>query len=274
MHLPPRPLPPIAALLCLLLAAGPACATDMVPHRAVYELDLARADQGASVAQVKGRYVYDVKGSACAGYTLETRLVTEIVDREGKATLSDMHTLSKEDAGSRTMRFSSSQRLNNGQPEMVGGEAVRAGREELAVRLDKPQLGDFALAGKIMFPVQHSRAVLAAAAEGKPRLTTDYFDGSEKGNKVYATAAAIGHQAQTPVTGDGGAALDGLPSWPVTISYFELPGQGGEGLPAYELHLRLYQNGVSRALTIDYGAFALSGKLASLEIGKPAPCPK
>jgi hypothetical protein len=58
--------------------------------------------------------------------------------------------------------------------------------------------------------------------------------------------------------------------YPMTVSYFE-PGVG-ERTPAYVLGFDLYENGVSRALKLDYGSFALRGELTSLELLKPASC--
>jgi expansin (peptidoglycan-binding protein) len=52
--------------------------------------------------------------------------------------------------------------------------------------------------------------------------------------------------------------------WPVTLSYFT---QGkGEQTPVYVLSFDLYENGVSRALRLDYGDFALKGDMQSLEL--------
>ena len=65
--------------------------------------------------------------------------------------------------------------------------------------------------------------------------------------------------------------------WPVTISYFEQQDEGkpriGEQTPVYAIAFELYENGISRALMLDYSDFTLSGKLTSLELKKAKPCP-
>jgi hypothetical protein len=65
-------------------------------------------------------------------------------------------------------------------------------------------------------------------------------------------------------------ALARLPRWPVTLSYFD-PGKG-ERTPMYVLSFELYENGVSRALRLDYGDFALKGDLQSLELQPESAC--
>jgi hypothetical protein len=43
-------------------------------------------------------------------------------------------------------------------------------------------------------------------------------------------------------------------------------------LPVYSIAFKLYENGVTRDLTMDYGDFVLQGELAQLEIYEPEPC--
>ena len=63
--------------------------------------------------------------------------------------------------------------------------------------------------------------------------------------------------------------------WPVTISYFDKgkKAESKEQTPAYAIGFELYENGISRALSLDYNDFLVSGKLTTLEIKKPKPCP-
>jgi hypothetical protein len=60
-------------------------------------------------------------------------------------------------------------------------------------------------------------------------------------------------------------------SWPVSIGYFEA--KGGDLTPSYQIDFRLYANGVSRELLIDYGDFSIHGTLSKLEYLKADPCP-
>ena len=53
--------------------------------------------------------------------------------------------------------------------------------------------------------------------------------------------------------------------WPVTISYFNENAKS-DTLPVYRMSFKLYENGITRDLTMDYGDFVLTGKLAKLEL--------
>jgi hypothetical protein len=67
-------------------------------------------------------------------------------------------------------------------------------------------------------------------------------------------------------------ALDAIQSWPIVVSYYER-GQQKDGLPSYEVSFRMFANGVSRKLKLDYGTFALNGELSAIEFSKTKPCP-
>ena len=72
----------------------------------------------------------------------------------------------------------------------------------------------------------------------------------------------------------GQAAFAGLTRWPVTISYFDhaTAEKSGEQTPVYAITFELYENGVSRALLLDYGDFVLTGEMTSLEMKDVKPC--
>jgi len=70
--------------------AGPAEAAGigLTPHRAVYDLKLSSTRGKRAMNAVRGRILYDFSGSACEGYALQFRQVTELDTGEGKLALS------------------------------------------------------------------------------------------------------------------------------------------------------------------------------------------
>ncbi len=61
----------------------------------------------------------------------------------------------------------------------------------------------------------------------------------------------------------------------MTISYFDQARKKPEGeqTPVYAIGFELYENGISRALTLDYGDFVVVGEMSQLEL-KDAPACK
>jgi len=251
----------------------------LAPHRAVYELTLGDTGAGSNVTDIRGQLVYDFQGSACQGYTLNTRLVTEVFDRDGKPQLNDIRTESWEDGEGKRFRFSTSQYSNSKLTESTKGTAHRAAHNQdtIIVDLEKPKRSSLTLNGKIFFPAQHSTTALKAALAGQNRLQADVYDGSEKGAKVYETTTIIGAPLELSANAElpaikNAKLLDSVPSWPVVMSYYDQAPKK-DGLPTYEISFRMYSNGVSRKLRLDYGTFSLDGELSSIEFFEQKPCP-
>jgi EipB-like len=256
-------------------AQGPTAAMELAPHRAVYDLKLAQSRGKRALESVKGRILYDFSGSVCEGYSLQFRQVTELDSGEGKNVTSDLRMTNWEDGAGKSFRFMSQNFLNGQQAETGDGRAEE-GPTGVSVSLSKPERKEINL-GTVVFPSEHMRRIIAAAREGKSLLEISVYDGSESGEKVYNTLTVIGREIATErVPSDaavGQQALTGMKRWPVTVSYFDRSAAaGGEQTPAYSITFEVYENGISRALKLDYGDFVLSGEMTSLEIRDAKPC--
>src|ERR1700730_1033865 len=113
-------------------------AVELASHRAVYELALAPSHGNCSTVSARGRVLYDFAGSACEGYKLEFRQVSELDNGEGKVTLSDLRSNTWEDGAAKNFHFKSENYMNQRLVDQVDGEAVRAAGD-IAVSLTKPK---------------------------------------------------------------------------------------------------------------------------------------
>jgi len=267
----------IVAFLAGLLGLAPAQgATVLAPHRAVYDLKLTRTRGKRPIQSVRGRILYDFAGSACEGYALQFRQVSEIDSGEGKVALSDLQATTWEDGDAKSFRFNSQNTVNDRVVDSVNGNAQR-GSSEVEVKLTKPKAKTVDLVSKIVFPTEHMRRIIDAAKEGKTLLELPVYDGSENGEKTYSTLTVIGHEIapdekKPDDAAAGKPAMAQLKRWPVTISYFEQGVSPGEQLPVYAIGFELYENGISRALSLDYGDFVVSGVMSQLEVKDVPPC--
>jgi hypothetical protein len=257
-------------------AAALTAGSELAAHRAVYELKLA-SSRGKSAVSARGRILYDFSGSACEGYKLEFRQVSELDNGEGKVTLSDLRSNTWEDAAGSKYEFNSQNYLNERLIDAVDGRAERQS-DAIGVTLTKPKEGKVNLDATIVFPTEHVRRIIDAAREGKSVLEFPIYDGSETGEKVYNTLTVIGRaiapDERAPTDAAAGQqALVGLKRWPVTVSYFDKAAKSGEQVPVYSISFELYENGISRALVLDYNEFSISGELKTLEIKDSKPCP-
>jgi len=250
-----------------------------LPHQALYELSLKKSRGSNSISSARGRILYSFTGSACEGYTSEFRQVSEMSSGEDKVTLSDLRSTSWEDAAGKTYRFKIDSRMNDTASSPVDGIAERNG-DHITVQLKKPQVKTFTLDGSIVFPTEQIERIIEAARSGKSVLEQAVYDGSDNGEKVFDTLAVIGKPIQddrTNASPDPSTESDAMKSairWPVTVSYYErdIKREDGEQTPAYAMSFELFENGVSRALVLDYNDFVISGALGKFDVKDKKPC--
>ena len=275
--------PALALALLVFAPAAGARAQDppirLIPHRAIYDLSLSETRGDSQIAGVRGRILYDFDGNSCDGYSLEFRQVSELDTGEGKVSTSDLRSTTWEGGDAKSYKFSSQNFIDQSLVDSVDGHAEH-GASETAVSLSKPKQKSLDFAPGLVFPTEHMVRVVAAAHAGKNILDFPVYDGSETGEKVFNTLTVIGRKiAPDERKLDDAAAGEGklatVPRWPVTISYFERNGKSahGEQTPDYAIGFELYENGISRALTLDYNDFVIAGKMTSLEIKPVKPCP-
>jgi hypothetical protein len=255
-------------------AGGP-----FLAHQALYELSLVKSRGSNSINSARGRILYNFSGSACEGYTSEFRQVSELDSGEGKVTLSDLRSTSWEDGAGKSYRFKIDSRMNDSDSSPVDGIAERSG-DHITVKLKQPASKTFTLDGATVFPTEQIQRIIAAARAGKSVLELMVYDGSDNGEKVYNTLSVIGQ----PIPGDRTIAapdpstandvMKSLTRWPVTVSYYDRDAKAkdGEQTPVYAMSFELYENGVSRALVLDYNDFVISGALGKFDVKDSKPC--
>jgi hypothetical protein len=272
-----------AFLLALSLAAVPAAAgtaagTDvgLAAHKAVYKLSLSNKQPRKGTQTVTGRIFYDFSGSACQGYTLKFRQISDI-QSDGKSVVNDLRATSWEDGDAKGYKFSSENLTDEKVTEAAEGRADRNSKA-VDVQLNKPKRKALNLPGGVVFPSEQIKRVVEAARAGKTSIEMPLFDGAETGEKIFDTFTLIGKPISPARPPDDAAAkvsdMAQLTRWPMTISYFERDRKKqapSELTPAYVMNFELYENGVSRALVLDYPDFSVRGDLISLQMKKEKP---
>ena len=269
---------PIAALALAATISLPSIANaQLAAHRAVYEIDLADASERSGIKGMSGRMVYDFGGSSCDGYTTSFRFVTRI-ETENDSRLTDQQTTTFENVEDGVFQFATRSFVDDSQDKDIEGvanldeggiEVTLSSPEDLVVELPETS-----------FPTQHLIELLDVARDGERFFERDLFDGSDDADEIMNTSAVSGemrrHEDDANVDDKDGEALpiefNGLRYWPVTIAYYSASEERGEELPLYRIEMKLYENGVSRDLSMDYGEFQLSGTLSDIELREADRC--
>ncbi|MBZ9727750.1 DUF1849 family protein [Mesorhizobium sp. B2-3-14] len=264
-----------AVLLSALLPTGSAVAAPALQaHRAVYDLTLKKADDRSGITGITGRMVYEFNGSACEGYTVKFRFVTQIATNDNTK-LTDQQTTTFEDAEGKTFSFVTKSFVDQNLDKEVKGMATKDAKG-LKVDIDKPEKNSLELAAT-QFPTQHLVELIGKAEKGENFYQTNLFDGSEDANKVMTTTVVVGKKSEADKADPEAPALAKLATdkyWPVDIAYFDDSAQNGEEVPEYRISFKLHENGITRDLVMDYGDFSMTGKLVNLSLfDQTKPCP-
>jgi EipB-like len=276
-HQMPAPCSLVVAV-CLLAALQPATAQGvgeapvrLAPHRAVYDISLDPKRSARAIDAASGRLAFDMTGDACTGYAMSFRQVTVLESSEtGRRTI-DTRMTTLEEADAAGFRFKIDSSANGAVSESSDGRVQRRDGQ-FVVRMTKPKAEERKLEGAFVFPSAQLKTIIQAARRGETTLDLKVFDGSEEGKLVYDTLTVIGSKlVGGPQMEDqlkAAPELTTMPRWPVKISYFK-PGEG-DRTPSYSVSFELFENGVSRAVKMDYNDFVLDGKLSRFE-AYPAP---
>ncbi len=243
----------------------------LAAHRAVYDLGLLKSNGPKAPTQARGRIVLEFTGSDCEGYVQNFRQITDLQPPEGDSKLSEMTSATFEGPNSESFRFKSQTRIGSAIVENVDGRAQkRQGGVEIS--FEKSKRRPVSIAAPTLFPTEHLRQILAAARAGEKFLEARVFDGAGEGDKAFHTLTVIGAPVRVPAPEKAAQAQDlrEMTRWPVSASYFESDKPDGE--PLYVLSFDLYENGVSRALRLNYGDFVIGGEMVGLTFLKTTPC--
>lgn len=265
---------PMLLAACILTPAAEAATVS--PHRALYNLTLLRANEGASLQSASGKLAFEVQGSTCEGYTVNFRMATKYGAKEGDPTVIDTRTTTYEGPGALELRHQLREAINGETKQdlkiNVDREAPdKAGSGTVSTKPDQP----FTVPPGAALPMQHQLKLMTLGEKGGGRDSSIIYDGSDEEKSFRAIsfvgpqkpAGSVARDAANPAA----APLKGLASWPMTISYYPL--EGNDETPQYQVSFDMYANGVASNLTLDYGDFALTGTLEKLDLLAPSSCP-
>ena len=261
----------VSLILAMPAMLSPAFAQmPLAPHRAVYDLTLDKASERSGITEIKGRMVYEFGGSACDGYTVNFRFVTQI-DTRDSSRVTDQQTTTYESADGKEFNFLTKTFVDQQQEKQLRGTAT-IDDDQTLVELAEPDPVTVELPAS-QFPTEHVVEMLGKAREGTNFYETTLFDGSDDADTIMTTSVVIDKPAALAAGAPDRAALGALADdrfWPVEVAYFGGVSEGGEELPKYRISFKLHENGMTRDLTMDYGEFSIRGQLVDLNLTAPS----
>lgn len=243
---------------------------DLVEHRAVYALSLAKTEAGSTaVTNARGKLDFEWS-DVCDGWAVRQRTRIFVTHADGSQVDFGWSLNAWESRDGLTYRFFIRRLFGTGEEETVRGEA----------RLDGPGLGGTAtftepeertvtLPKGTLFTSRHNFVIIEAAENDALPDWRTVFDGTGDDGGYYGVNVALAKAlpAGAPTNLDLPMLAD-QQSWRVVMAYFDPMDEGVA--PSHEQRLRVFANGVVDELVLDYGDFSLDAELVDLE---PLPAP-
>ena len=251
-------------------AAAPA-AQAMVPHKAVYDLSLAKARSSQAANAISGSIAFTWR-DVCDGWSVDYKAEMRVSFGErGTQQIAWQYTAWEGDDGERFRFFTRRYAGGGDEPERRRGSARMTPGEGGTARLEQPEARTVELPADTMFPLSHSEAILDRAQAGETFFWRHVFDGTGDGDGLFGVNAVVIREI---------AANQALPidhpllrdqrSWRVQLAYF--PSGRQESTPESEQVTRLFANGVAGSIEIDYGDFVVDAELAELQALEAEAC--
>ena len=256
------------AALVLLGLSSPIQAQSLAPNRALYVFEPSRVSQNGGSTPLDGRIAYELTGNDCAGYEVDSRVANIYAGDTGQKRV-DLQAATFEAGDGKSFEVRQTQYIN----QVAGDEQhISISRDAAGNGVGKIQgtkKVDFFLKPDVLFPSAYEKKLIALALKGEKRDISFVYDGSDS-DKVFRAIAAFGPK-QPPGSNPAdkanpvAAPLLGENSWLVSISYFSAADDKAEQ-PDYQTDFTMYENGIASNMLIDYGPYALKGRLAKLEM--------
>ena len=259
-----------AMLVCLQQQA---LAIDLASYRAVYDLQPVRIEQGGKAQPIDGELAYEVAGSQCAGWTVSTQLKNRMAQAEQGLQTTDIKSRSFESDDGLSMTVSQQESVDG---RLSDDSEIKIGKVEVSAEskgtISGSKASSFSLTPEVIFPTEHQRRLLAAAAKGLTRDVSTVYDGSdnEKTFRIITFISKRHEPAAQPR--DDLSSLASLASWTFQLGYYPAADEQAD-TPEFQTTFNMFENGITTEMLFDYGTYAMKAKILKLEMMPAAPCP-
>lgn len=236
--------------------------TEIASHKAKYTISLEK-NFGDDVSDASGEMVINVY-DAGDGFVFEQNSSLTIYngDGEGEQIVTNLVTWQNYD-GSR-YRFTSRTVRNGEEEELIKGEAVKdLSTHQTRIKYTKPNESEIATSCDTVFPLHHLINALKEAKQGKAAVSNVVFDGSSETHEAVSVDTILGAPKKSDLKIKSDKDISTSSVWPMRLAVYA-PGSNGPE-PDYEMVQNVFDSGVIKDMTLDYGSFQVKATLSEID---------
>ena len=237
----------------------------LVPHKALYDINLVAMRSGSQVVNIRGKMFYEWKPT-CDAWITDHRfsLYYDYTDSPSTKVTSDFTTFETFDG--QDFNFSARRKRDDKLYEELRGKATIKKDKAGKANFTMPDDLNYDLNQNALFPMAHTAQILKAAKTSQKFFQSDVFDGSDDEGPVEINTF-IGKPVNamrfvTPADSLDMSLLN-TSAWNVRMAVF--PTAQKEASSDYEMSMIFHENGVISDMLIEYDDFSVSQKLVALD---------
>jgi EipB-like len=252
------------SLLFILLTSSALAQNTLLPHKAVYALELDTSKPHEGLDGASGKMVIEFTGNKCEGFVTTTRTLLNM-DHSGRDVVSDQRATNFESGDGSVFQFSTKHLMDNEVVENFTGKAERK-NGVVTVRYTTPEKVEYILDEPALFPNQHSFEMFKVMKESGKLLNAPIFDGSQLKGTYYSTLTIFNKPLTTPPVEKAAnhAALKGERT-PVFITFTNSDKKEADAAVSFSMRYDFHVNGVATNMTIINPALTLKATLSAFE---------
>jgi len=237
----------------------------LIPHQALYEINMTATRSGSQVVNISGKMFYEWK-QTCDAWTTDHRfnLFYEYADSPGTQVASNFSTYEAFDG--KSFNFYSQRKRDGETYEELRGSADITKKGTSKAIFSMPDDITFDLPDGTNFPMTHTVNMIKTAMNGDVIYSAPVFDGSDAEGPIEINAV-IGKpvNAMSIVTprDEINMSLVNTPAWKARMAVYPLNSDAAEA--DYEMSLVFHENGLISDMEIDYEDFSVSQSLIALK---------
>lgn len=248
------------ALAMACAVAETASAVEIAPHRALYALSLESSKPGSGVLGATGTMLYEW-GEACDAWTVKQDFDLNLAYEDTDQVKLGSSMVSWESKDGLHYRFNERRTKNGELDEEIRGNARLDGPDKGGkIEFSRPEAKTMTLAPHVLFPTIHTVVLIEHALAGETFIQREVFDGATVDNAGLITAIIL---PGGPKEKELDSPLVKGKAWRMHLAFF--PSDPQADRPDYELTMRLYENGVSSEMSLDYSDYIVHATLEKIE---------
>lgn len=237
---------------------------DLVPHKALYDINLVATRSGSQVLNISGQMFYEWKPT-CDAWITDHRfnLYYEYSDSPGMRITSDFSTFESFDG--ETFNFSSRRKRDGDLYQELRGIGT-VNNEEQEASFNMPEGLKYDLKPKTLFPMAHTIETIKHVREGSKFFAAHVFDGSDEEGPIEINTfigKPVNAMAEIQPSANLDMSLINTSARKIRMAVF--PETNPESVADYEMSMIFHENGIISDMLIEYDDFSVKQDLVALE---------